>query len=115
MVHSLVCTTSKIHTYTHGNPLTTPVVLLIARWDNASDDDSMMTFSNKWVEKATAATKKAGKHHPWLYINYANRDQDPYGGYGQENLQRLRRIQKSVDSEGVFTSKGLCRGYFKLL
>ncbi|BCR83307.1 uncharacterized protein ACHE_10709S [Aspergillus chevalieri] len=94
-------------------PLT--VVLLTTLWNNASDDDAMNTFVNNWVEKSTAATKDAGKHHPWMYINYASKEQDPYAGYGEGNLQRLRRIQSSVDPDGVFTSKGLCRGFFKLL
>lgn len=101
--------------HAHEHQLTTLVVLLLARWNNASDDDSMVAFSNNWVEKSTAAAKQAGKHHPWLYINYANKDQDPYGGCGKESLQRLRDIQKRVDPDGVFTSRGLCRGYFKLL
>lgn len=75
----------------------------------------MTTFVNRWVERAEAATRDAGKYHPWLYINYASKKQDPFSGYGEENLQRLRTIQASVDANGVFSSTGLCRGYFKLL
>jgi len=75
----------------------------------------MNNFVSNWVKKSTAATKDAGKHHPWMYINYASKEQDPYRGYGEETLRRLRRIQSSVDPDGVFTSKGLCRGFFKLL
>lgn len=75
----------------------------------------MNTFVSNWVEKSTAATRDAGEHHPWMYINYASKEQDPYGGYGEENLEKLRRIQRSVDPDGLFTSRGLCRGYFKLL
>lgn len=75
----------------------------------------MNTFVSNWVKKSTAATRDAGEHHPWMYINYASKEQDPCGGYGEENLERLRRIQRNVDPGGVFTSRGLCRGYFKLL
>ncbi|KAE8355638.1 hypothetical protein BDV28DRAFT_162720 [Aspergillus coremiiformis] len=90
------------------------VILLTVRWENAQDDDRMNALAQRWLERSTAAAKKAGKYHPWLYINYASKEQDPFRGYGEANLQRLRRIQSEVDPQGVFTSQGLCRGYFKL-
>ncbi|KAJ6132906.1 FAD linked oxidase N-terminal [Penicillium samsonianum] len=94
-------------------PLT--VVLSTVLWENSADDDAMNRFVSRWVESATSLIHKSGKDHPWLYINYASKDQDPFSGYGETNLQRLRDIQKRVDPSGVFTSTGLCRGYFKLL
>ncbi|KAE8382346.1 hypothetical protein BDV26DRAFT_288632 [Aspergillus bertholletiae] len=90
------------------------LALLTVRWENTDDDNHMDAFAQKWVERATAVTKDAGKHHPWLYINYASTEQDPFLSYGEANRQRLRRIQSEVDPRGVFTSGGLCRGYFKL-
>lgn len=74
----------------------------------------MNAFINRWIERATAATKNAAKDHRWRYINYASNQQDPFAGYGEQNVQRLRNIQKSVDPRGVFTSSGLCKGFFKL-
>ncbi|KAJ5462642.1 FAD linked oxidaseN-terminal [Penicillium sp. IBT 31633x] len=94
-------------------PLT--VVLLTVLWENSTDDNAMNTFVSRWVERATRSTHELGKYHPWLYINYASKDQDPFSGYGERNLQRLRDIQRTVDPTGVFSSTGLCRGYFKLL
>lgn len=90
-------------------------VLLTVLWDNAADDRRMYSFGNRWTERATAASKEAGKHNRWLYINYASKEQDPFAGYGEENVERLRSIQQNVDPQGVFTSTGLCRGYFKLV
>lgn len=95
--------------------LTALVALLTVLWENSADDNAMNTFVSRWVERATTFIHKSGKDHPWLYINYASKDQDPFSGYGEKNLQRLRDIQKMVDPTGVFTSTGLCRGYFKLL
>ena len=74
----------------------------------------MNAYIDRWIEKATKATKDAGKYHPWRYINYASNRQDPFAGYGEQNVQRLRDIQKNVDPRGVFTSSGLCKGFFKL-
>ncbi|CAI7658181.1 unnamed protein product [Penicillium viridicatum] len=90
------------------------VVLFNPRWDNEADDSALNAFADRWVQRAISAAQKAGKHHPWLYINYASKHQEPFVGYGEANLQRLREIQRSVDPKGIFTSTGLCRGYFKL-
>ncbi|KAK8142575.1 hypothetical protein G3M48_008556 [Beauveria asiatica] len=51
--------------------------------------------------------------HPFIYLNYANKGQDPFASYGWENKQKLLKIQKDVDSAGIFTSKGLWTGFFK--
>lgn len=85
------------------------------RWANAEDDNAVNAVTKRWVERATAAAKSAGRHNPWLYINYASNEQDPFACYGEANLQRLKSIQKSIDPQGVFTSTGLCKGFFKLL
>lgn len=94
--------------------LTALVVLLTALWEKSEDDEAINSFVSRWTERATSASKDAHKHHPWLYINYASKEQDPFSGYGEDNLRRLRSIQKSVDPEGILTSTGLCKGYFKL-
>ncbi|KAF7595201.1 hypothetical protein BBP40_006945 [Aspergillus hancockii] len=90
------------------------VALLTVRWENAEDDDRMAAFAGRWTERPVAVTTEAGKHHPWLYINYASKAQDPFRGYGEANLQRLEVIQARVDPPGFFTSRGLCRGYWLL-
>lgn len=95
--------------------LTMPVVLFNTRWDDEKDDDAINALANRWLERSLAATNDAGKTHPWLYINYASKAQDPFAGYGEANLRKLTAIQRAVDPNGIFTSKGLCRGNFKLL
>ncbi|KAK2594179.1 hypothetical protein QQS21_008118 [Conoideocrella luteorostrata] len=96
-----------------NGPLT--LVLFILTWDKAEDDSRINLMAERWLERSNSLTKSVGKHHDWLYINYANKKQDPFAGYGRENHQRLRNIQRQTDPLGIFTSKGLCRGYFKLL
>ncbi|KAH6654804.1 FAD binding domain protein [Truncatella angustata] len=94
-------------------PLT--VVLLTLGWTNKVDDTVMYAYADRWVERATTAATEMALLHRWKYINYANYNQDPFSGYGEENKLRLQRIQKSIDSKGIFTSQGLCRGSFKVL
>lgn len=90
------------------------LALLTFGWSNATDDAIMYAFAERWRSRAEAAAKEMGLWNRWLYINYCKEDQDPFAGYGEENETRLRKIQRDVDPEGIFTREGLNRGYFKL-
>jgi hypothetical protein len=39
---------------------------------------------------------------PYMYSNYASRDQDPLASYGVENLQKPKDIAKKYDVDAVF-------------
>jgi FAD/FMN-containing dehydrogenase len=69
------------------------------------------------IQKLTSAAEKLGVANRYRYINYASAAQtdEVFPGYGGENMQRLKQIQMAVDPKGVFTSKGLWRGFRKLL
>jgi hypothetical protein len=41
--------------------------------------------------------------HRYIYLNYADASQDVFAGYGEENRERLRGIQKQWDPEGVWS------------
>ncbi|KAK2604022.1 hypothetical protein N8I77_006983 [Diaporthe amygdali] len=58
--------------------------------------------------------KKFDVFHPYIYINYGNKGQDVFGGYGEKYRQRLIEVSKAVDPSGVFTSSGLWTGFFKV-
>lgn len=61
-----------------------------------------------------AAAEELDAFHPFIYINYANKGQDVFGGYGQNNRDRLVEISKAVDPKGVFASSDLWTGCFKV-
>lgn len=69
------------------------------------------------VERTRLAAEELGVAHPYLYINYAatGRADEVFAGYGEGNLERLRRIQREFDADGIFTSSGLWKGFMKLL
>jgi hypothetical protein len=90
------------------------VCLLTVKWTDQQNDDAMNAFVQRWIQLVQVTTTRAGSRHRWLYINYAYHQQDPFAGYGQHNKQRLISVQNAIDPQGVFTSRGLCRGYFKL-
>lgn len=65
------------------------------------------------VRRVEAAAKDSGVANRYLYINYASAAQADgvFGGYGDENVQRLKEVHRAVDPHGIFASKGLWRGF----
>jgi hypothetical protein len=75
----------------------------------------MYDFARRWTDRSRSEAEGSGLLHPWQYINYAAPFQDPFSSYGEASKRRLQEIQQSIDPEGIFASKGLVRGSFKLL
>ena len=48
---------------------------------------------------------KHSGHSPYLYMNYANPEQDVIGSYGSENVEFLRRTALKYDPEGFFQTR----------
>lgn len=46
--------------------------------------------------------KQVGKEHKYLYANNVNMAQDAFGGYEEENVERMRDVSRKYDPEGVF-------------
>ena len=91
-----------------------PFILFSAvfRWSDPKDDSAVTTANSNIISRTTALAKEMGLHHRYIYQNYANASQDVFAGYGKENRERLRTIQKEYDPEGVFSR--LQPGYFKV-
>ena len=81
-------------------------------WSHAADDDKVHAATSRFLDRSVALAKEMHLHHRFVYMNYAALDQDVFGGYGEENLERLKSVQEKYDPEGVF--KSLQPGYFKL-
>lgn len=93
------------------------VILISTGWANAEGDDPVGTMTTNVANRVKAAARELGVSHSYMYAGYARAGQDEeiFAGYGEKNLRRLREVQKSVDPEGIFTSRGLWRGHLKLL
>jgi hypothetical protein len=91
------------------------VILSIAwMWSNAADDAVMNAAAHKFIGEAEHLAKEMGVWHRFKYANYAEAGQDVWGGYGEENLKRLKRVQRHLDPDGVFDEGGLDGVGFKL-
>lgn len=64
------------------------------------------------MQKANEAAREMGMLHEFVYLNYANQDQDPISTYGRENVASLRAAAAKYDPRGVFQRQ--VPGGFKL-
>ncbi|KAH7388886.1 hypothetical protein BKA64DRAFT_725565 [Cadophora sp. MPI-SDFR-AT-0126] len=91
-----------------------PLTLLLVSfsWGSAEDDELVVRTAQNIIDRSVVVGKKMDVHHPFIYQNYAAKTQDVFAGYSVENQERLRRVQKEVDPEGIFIR--LQPGYFSL-
>lgn len=92
------------------------MILISTDWTTSDGDAPVETMTTAVVDRIAAAAQELQVYVPYMYINYAYAGQADkvFSGYGEENRQRLKAIQASVDPDGVFTSQGLWRGFMKL-
>lgn len=90
------------------------IVNYAGKWDHEADDHAFYGAYYQFMDRAESAAKEMGLWHRFKYVNYAEGTQNVWGGYGAENLKRLKQIQRKVDPLRVFTKGGLASGYFKL-
>jgi hypothetical protein len=83
-------------------------------WDNAEDDEFCFGVMKEIITKGETWAKELGVYHPYIYKNYAGIWQDVLGGYGEESLDWLKKVQREYDPEGVFVKGNFGSGDFKL-
>lgn len=88
------------------------VFFLTASWAEAALNTEADVIAQKLVGQIDALAKELGLFQRFRYINYADPSQDPFGSYGQENQEFLRKVAKEYDPNGVFQT--LVPGGFKL-
>jgi hypothetical protein len=88
------------------------VITVCLYWKNPEDDEIVLQAQTNIINKSVALAKQIGLFHPYIFQNYARKDQDVFAGYGLGNRKRLQEIQKRYDPDGVFSR--LQPGYFKV-
>lgn len=81
-------------------------------WANEKDDEVVHAATKRFLDRSVELAKSMGKDRPFVYMNYAGKDQEVYAGYGQESVHRLREVKEKYDPADVFGR--LWKGYFKL-
>ncbi|KAI1747597.1 hypothetical protein F4782DRAFT_520572 [Xylaria castorea] len=81
------------------------VALLDARWSNETDDEIVSSTAKTLFDNIKKEAQSLGAYDPFIYLNYAEPDQNPIGTYGEESVQRLNAVRRRVDAAGVFTNQ----------
>jgi hypothetical protein len=74
----------------------------MADWKNAKDENLVREACRNITETAERVAKKNGTYLPFIYSNYASRDQNPLASYGDENVEKLQVIARKYDPARVF-------------
>ncbi|KAH8900830.1 FAD binding domain protein [Thozetella sp. PMI_491] len=82
------------------------------RWKDDTYDDVMYKAAEEWVNLANGIAEDMGTQDPFLYLGFAGGFQKPLCGYGQDNVEFMRRVAAKYDPSGVFQT--LVPGGFKL-
>lgn len=71
-------------------------------WLWPEDDTKVHTIGDGILGEVNAAAEAGGNRLPFLFMNDASWNQDVIASYGEENVQRLRKVQKHYDPDLVF-------------
>lgn len=61
------------------------------------------------MKKSLEVTTNNGVLHPYIYMNYAMKDDDVFSSYGAENMQNMLEIKKRHDPDDAFWKIGTWR------
>lgn len=83
-------------------------------WNNAADDNYMLAFLESLHDKHVEVLTEAGVYNPFIYLNYADKSQDPFASYGDNGTtkEHLLAVSKKYDPQRIFQIK--VPGGFKL-
>ncbi|KAI5783709.1 hypothetical protein EDC01DRAFT_664102 [Geopyxis carbonaria] len=72
------------------------------QWDNARDDAAVHAAVREAYRNCVATARAQGALVDFVYMNYANPDQDPIASYGEAEVAFLRAVKRRWDPEGVW-------------
>lgn len=88
------------------------VFLCDLSWTNAKDDALFQEISSTTITEINNYAKSIQRDNEYIYLDYADKSQNPLRSYGSDNLRKLRRIAREYDPKEVFQT--MVPGGFKL-
>lgn len=86
--------------------------LVSASWDNPGHDTAVNKLANQIKDRIVTESKRRGLWNRWVYLNYADKSQNPIEGYGTVNKLNLQAVSLKYDPLGFFQYR--VPGGFKL-
>jgi hypothetical protein len=81
-------------------------------WSEAKDDELFINLGLMLTDGIEKFAESTGTAIDYLYLNYADKDQNPLAGYGAEKLEFMKDVAKKYDPLGVYQT--LLPGGFKI-
>ncbi|KAF3052652.1 hypothetical protein E8E11_011502 [Didymella keratinophila] len=81
-------------------------------WSMAKDDELFIGLGKMLTDGIREFAEEKGTAVDYLYLNYADKDQNPLSGYGQEKMDFMKAVAEKYDPEGVYQK--LMPGGFKI-
>ncbi|KAF2992906.1 hypothetical protein E8E14_000364, partial [Neopestalotiopsis sp. 37M] len=88
-----------------GRNGTLVVCLLTVSWTEASDDAVVNAAAKSLIGGIADEAQKLNGLDPYIYLNYADKDQDVIPSYGAASVSKLQAVRDRVDPMGVFTNQ----------
>ncbi|KAI1269173.1 hypothetical protein F5Y18DRAFT_415014 [Xylariaceae sp. FL1019] len=85
-------------------------IALLAYWTNPADDDKILETFREALRKIDEEASSRDHLLPFKFLNYSSTFQDPIGSYGAKSKERLQKVSKDYDPDGLF-QKGVPGGW----
>lgn len=108
---NLVCTLTP-RTLPAQQVLTISVFLIELTWQRPEDDNLFGEGAQTMLTELDKYARSIDKDNQFIWLNYADKSQNPLRSYGSNNLRKLRRIARQYDPQEVF--QYIVPGGFKL-
>ena len=77
----------------------------MAGWDDRSASQAIYAAAETTISQLGRYAQSVHGDTDWLYLNYANKNQDPLAGYGGANVAKLSAASKKYDPDQVFQKR----------
>ncbi|EUC35856.1 hypothetical protein COCCADRAFT_34712 [Bipolaris zeicola 26-R-13] len=81
-------------------------------WQGSHQDALFQAAGANLISRIRAYAQSIGADNPYLYLNYADKTQDPLSSYGPENVRKMKDAARKYDPNAVFQK--LVPGGFKI-
>jgi hypothetical protein len=81
-------------------------------WSEAKDDELFINLGKMLTDGIQKFATEKGTAVEYLYLNYADKDQDPLSAYGTDKVAFMKEVAKKYDPFGVYQK--LLPGGFKI-
>ncbi|KAI9374423.1 hypothetical protein BJX61DRAFT_301221 [Aspergillus egyptiacus] len=80
-------------------------VLYDYSWDSEEDDALFRRLCEEALAELDEYAKSIDAYNEYIYLNYADKTQNPLRGYGDENVEFIREVALRYDPDGVFQTQ----------